>query len=226
MTRNVLIVEDEILIANLIKSYIEPHDFKCVGMAIDYNEAIHFLKTKSIDIVLLDISISGTKNGMDVAEYINKNSKIPFVYLTSHSDKTTMEQLEATAPAAYLSKPFKQIDIVTALKLSVKEVHQKKSNFSFTIGKAIYKIDLNELMYVTSNHVYVDMILKNDTLLIRSSVSHLIELLPENSLIRISKSVAVNPNFINRITINSVELESVSFRLSDTYRQNLPSEKH
>lgn len=225
MTPNVLIVEDEILIANLIKSYIEPHGYKCVGIAIDYNQAIQLLKTKSVDVGVLDISISGSKNGIDIANYINSHQKIPFIFLTSHNDYATMTQLETTRPSAYLSKPFKQIDVVTALNLAYKVSKPKEIYHSITIGKSIYQIKLEDLMYVKSNHVYVDVFLREETILMRSSISNIIDLFPTEVLVRISKSVAVNPAFIKMITSHSVELEHISFKLSDNYRHNLTSER-
>ncbi|MDN3491544.1 LytR/AlgR family response regulator transcription factor [Winogradskyella bathintestinalis] len=222
MIRNILIVEDELLIANLIKGYIEAYNYRCVGIAVDYKQAIELLNTKRIDLVLLDVTISSSKNGIDIANYINNTSQIPFIYLTSHSDQATLKQLEATEPNAYLSKPFKQIDIVTALNLVTKKIKNNSSIFELKIGKSIYSIDVDDLMYIKSDHVYLQLYFATtDNLLVRASIDHILTLFPKDSLVKVNRSTVVNLNYIKAVHGNIVELDTIEFKLSKIYKQQL-----
>lgn len=217
----ILIVEDEILIASLLQNYIENNNYKCCGIAIDFDEAIAILENKTVDLVLLDITIFGKKNGIDIGHYINKNYNIPFIYLTSHSDTNTLKSLMETNPIAYLSKPFKEIDVVTSLNLYFSNKKVDDSVFNLTIGKTIYNIKLNELIYAESDHVYTNLYFKDKKLLVRKSLTKLTKVLPENTLIRISRSIAVNSKLIHKINKNTLEINGMTFKLSESYKNNL-----
>ena len=217
----ILIVEDEILIASLIKTYLENNNYKCAGIAIDFEEATKILKRKNVDLVLLDITIFGKKNGIDLAKHINENYKIPFIYLTSHSDTNTLTTLTATKPVAYLSKPFKEIDLVTSLNLYFSNIKKDGKFFKLSVGKTIYNINLNELIYAESDHVYANLYFSDKQLLIRKSLTNLIKVLPENSLVRINRSTAVNLKLIDEINKNKIIIGEKIFKVSDSYKVNL-----
>lgn len=115
----VLIVEDEPLIAENIAMYLNNHDFKVSGIAYDDEEAFGELKNNPPDAVLLDVNLESPKNGIDIAEYINSNNRIPFVFLTSYSDKTIVDRAKKTNPAGYIVKPFNEQTLYTTLVLSL-----------------------------------------------------------------------------------------------------------
>src|SRR5687767_13520765 len=102
----VLIVEDEPLIAENIAMYLNNNDFTVSGIAYDDEEAFKELNVNPPDAVLLDVNLESSKDGIDIAEYINAHNRIPFVYLTSYSDKAIVERAKKTNPAGYIVKPF------------------------------------------------------------------------------------------------------------------------
>ena len=179
---NILIVEDELLIANLLKKYIEEANYNCVGITIDFDETIAVLESQKIDLVLLDVTIFGDKTGIDIAKKLNFTYGIPFIFLTSHSDTATLKSITATNPVSYLSKPFKEIDVVTTLNLYFSN-HKPNKLYKLNIGKSFYNINLKELIYAKSDHVYIQLFFIDKEILIRESLSKLIENLPEKSLV-------------------------------------------
>jgi len=101
MKSNILIVEDEPIIAKDIQSYIVNLNYNVIGkMALD------ILHARQVDLVLLDIHIGGSRDGIDIAEIINEKYDIPFIYLTSFSDETTLDRAKTTKPYGYIVKPF------------------------------------------------------------------------------------------------------------------------
>lgn len=115
----VLIVEDEPLIAEDISSNLNAIDYKVAGIAYSSEKAIELLKTGSIDIAILDINIKGDKNGIELAEIINQNHKIPFIYLTSYADKATVDKAKQTMPYGYLLKPFREKDLFSSIEMAL-----------------------------------------------------------------------------------------------------------
>lgn len=116
--KKVLIVEDEILIAKRIKKKLEHHNYECVGINIDYKGAINSLETKSIDLVLLDININGEKSGLDIAEFINKKTSIPFFFLTTYNDIDSLNKIKSLHPIGYLNKPINESTLITNIDIN------------------------------------------------------------------------------------------------------------
>lgn len=119
MKTRVLIVENEVLIAEDLCDMLRTLNYEVFEPAFDYYSAIEALRSKEVDIVILDIQLGGKKTGLDVADYIRKNLKIPFIYLSSHADQKTLELAKSTMPYAYLVKPFDSADVLTALEIAL-----------------------------------------------------------------------------------------------------------
>lgn len=125
----VLIVEDEPMIAQDISYFLGNIDFQPIGIAYNSIKALDYLANRNPDIVLLDISIKGNMDGISIAEVINDKYQIPFVYLTSHSDRGTIDRAKHTLPYGYIVKPFDENDLLTSLEMAVfrhAQEHQSK----------------------------------------------------------------------------------------------------
>ncbi len=200
LKNHILIVEDEVLIANLLKRMVIRHGYNCAGIAISYNQALVILETQKVDAVLIDVNIYGEKSGIELGALLQKVYKIPFVYLTSDTDAHTLSKIKETTPAAYLVKPTNDAALNTTLDLLFEKASPlKKEIFSFEIGATFYRIQLDELLYVKSNANYVELQLLREKKLIRSSLKLILEIFPDNSLLRINRTVAINPRYISAI---------------------------
>ncbi|MFZ1254802.1 MAG: response regulator transcription factor [Saprospiraceae bacterium] len=115
----VLIVEDEPLIAENLAMYLNNNDFEVVGMAYDYDEGLRLLNETKPDIALLDINLESQQDGIDIGSYIFKNIKIPFVFLSSYSDKQSLDRAKKIQPSGYLVKPFHEKSLLTTLEISL-----------------------------------------------------------------------------------------------------------
>jgi DNA-binding NarL/FixJ family response regulator len=124
----ILIVEDEPLIAEDIKDFLTNLDFKVTTIAYNKAQAMNSLRTNKPDLVLLDINLGNNHDGILIAEEINKEYKIPFIYLTSYSGKIIINQVKHTLPMGYVVKPFNEVDLFTAIEIAIsnyKTIHKK-----------------------------------------------------------------------------------------------------
>lgn len=218
MKKNILIVEDEVLIATHIKFALRERGYGFVGIAISFEEAIRYLDTEEIDLVLLDINISGKKSGIDIANLLNNNYRIPFIFLTSYTDSETIEKLKPTMPRAYLNKPINEVMLITTLDIVFANLVQKETSlFKFKLGKTTYTIDTDELLYLEADYGYIHIHLNSNTILIRNSMKDMIDLLPLKML-QVNRSIAVNPNFITLLDKNNVHLQNEVFKISKIFR--------
>jgi len=115
----VLIVEDEPLIAEDISDFLGDINFSSAGIAYDSETALDMLVNRHPDVVLLDITIEGSMNGIEIAHIIRQRYNIPFIFLTSHSDKATLDEAKLTLPYGYILKPFNEKDLLSSLEMAL-----------------------------------------------------------------------------------------------------------
>lgn len=115
----VLIVEDEPVIAENVAVYLDNNDFEVSGIAYDCEEAMEQLNNNTPDAVILDINLDGEKDGIDIAAHINKALQLPFLFLTSYSDKDTLTRAKQVKPAGYIVKPFNEKTLLATLEIAI-----------------------------------------------------------------------------------------------------------
>jgi DNA-binding NarL/FixJ family response regulator len=74
----------------------------------------------------MDINLDDEKDGVDIAEIINEKYQLPFIFLTSHADKQTLERAKKTKPAGYIIKPFDEKDLLAGLEIALYNYAQKQ----------------------------------------------------------------------------------------------------
>lgn len=128
----VLIVEDDPIITEDIRDMLTSVNYQVVATAYDKEEALEAIDQIKPDLVLLDINLDGNYEGFEVAEYINKTRKIPFLYLTSYSGKEVIDKAKQTLPMGYIVKPFNERELFSSIEIAL-------HNFS----KFILPLELN-----------------------------------------------------------------------------------
>ena len=119
MSAKILIIEDEPAIAVDIALNLENNGYRVLNVLHSAEEGVDFLRSERPDLIMLDINLEGSMSGIDLARLIDRDYGIPFIYLTSYSDKATVEQAADTFPASYLVKPFKDQDLAPAVKIAL-----------------------------------------------------------------------------------------------------------
>lgn len=115
----ILIVEDEPVIAENVSVYLDNNDFEVSAIAYDSQEAMEQLKQHTPDAVILDINLESEKDGIDLAAFINQHYCLPFLFLTSYSDKSTLERAKHVKPAGYIVKPFNERTLLASLEIAI-----------------------------------------------------------------------------------------------------------
>lgn len=144
--KRILIVEDEVIIAIDLKNKLTQLGYEVLDVVYNSDILTDKLISLNPDLILLDINILGTRNGIEMAHIINENHKIPFVYVTSYTDKHTLEEVKKTNPLGYIVKPFTLEDIRVELELSIYRLKNNSSNSFPTIERIneVYKISARE----------------------------------------------------------------------------------
>lgn len=132
---NILIIEDEAIIAEDILDMLHAMDYQVAGVINHSEKAMDYLSFHTPDVVLCDIHIKGSQDGITVAETIRKKKKIPFIYLTSLADRSTLERAKRTMPYGYIVKPFDERDLLTAIEVAWFKFSQEMEALALTKDK-------------------------------------------------------------------------------------------
>jgi YesN/AraC family two-component response regulator len=113
----ILIVEDELIIALHIKEILKEEGFDAIINVDNVNDAITTIENLNPSLVLIDISLRQDKDGVHLGAFLLERDKIPFIYITSYSDKSTLERVRETRPYGYIVKPFKPTDLKSTVDI-------------------------------------------------------------------------------------------------------------
>lgn len=114
---NILIIEDESLIALRIKRFLENHGYKVVGIAKDSTTAIEHIHNHNVNLIIADITISGELNGIETVELVQKSFDIPVIFLTSHQEDKFLKQAAKVNYKGFIVKPFIEEELIREVKL-------------------------------------------------------------------------------------------------------------
>ncbi len=110
----IMIVEDNKIISMEIKQRIEGMGFEAAAVVTTGEEAILMAKEKIPDLVLMDIELKGSMDGIEAAEQI-RALNIPTIYVTSYSDDYTIQRAESVQKSGYVVKPVEDDELQNAI---------------------------------------------------------------------------------------------------------------
>ena len=125
---NILIVEDNLLIAHSLTIILTELGHQVIAAANNGIEALEVLESVKPDVVLLDINLQSGINGIQIAEEINEKYGLPFIFVTGYIDPTTVKLADKVQPAGYLPKPFSKEIIPPALESAMKVFKIRRQN--------------------------------------------------------------------------------------------------
>ncbi len=129
----VLVVEDDPITAHDLRQTLTDLGFNVPATIGNGLEVQAFIEKEQVDLALLDIQLSGSLSGIDIAHYINARRPIPFVFLTGLADYQTLDAAKLTLPAAYLTKPFRIMDLKASLELALHNFRRQYRPYRLTL---------------------------------------------------------------------------------------------
>lgn len=230
------VVEDELVIGRTIVNTLNELGYTHCGPAISYTEAMEMLEQDKPDLLLLDIQLSGKKDGIDIAEKLNELYHIPFIFLTANSDAETIDRAKKVKPHAYIVKPFTKEELYAAIEIAFSNFaanrksatpeqtgrHPSKEYMFVRDSYVFRKIFFNDLLYLESDANYVTLHLKSQKkVMVRSTLNDFIEQLPPEMFIRIHRSYSVNINQVDDVFPTEVSVNGIKIPVGKSYKEDL-----
>ena len=208
---NILIVEDESIVALDLASGLEHDGYNITGIADNAEEAQQLFNNNEVDIILMDVNIIGDKDGIDTAIEILKQKAVPIIYLTAFTDAATIERIKQTHPAAFLSKPYSLTNVRIAIDLAVNNFAVSRNQQ--TTGKII-PLDKDssrntgptekEMILRMHDHIFV----KHNYAFVKLKLCELLYMEAENNYTSI---VTADKKFLLRLSLNQL-LEKINYK--------------
>lgn len=227
----ILIVEDEMIIAANISLQLTHLGYEVTGIIPRAEEVLPIIRQHQPDIILLDINLKGDLDGIDLAHLIQEEYKIPIIFLTANSDESHFNRAKAINPYAFISKPFKKLDLQRAIELTIiriqEETAQEKNTIldtetPFILSDCIFvrshdkmiKVCINDILYIEAERNYCKIHCKDKEHLLVMTLKDIEEKLTNNNLMRIHRSFIVNLSHIDEIATSHVVIAKKAIPLS------------
>ncbi len=150
MRPQIMVVEDESIVAEDIKAMLEGFGYTVAAVAFSGEDAVRKALDTQPDLVLMDIVLKGQMSGVEAVERIRSRCDIPVVYVTAYADEKTVRRAKVTEPFGYILKPFDARELQTAIEIALykhqmeKKLQESEQRLSITlrsIGDAVIVMD-------------------------------------------------------------------------------------
>jgi DNA-binding LytR/AlgR family response regulator len=214
-TPKILIVEDEILIAEHIKDYLISFGMSQVYMAHNKNLALQALEHIQPDLVLLDMHLQHPLDGIELANQIDKKGEPPYIFITANADMLIIQEAIHTKAAAYITKPLKKSDLFASIQIALKSKEKQEEAFLLIKeNNETTKIILTDILFIESKGNYINIHTKRQKLITRQTLDWAQEKLPEYQFMRVHRSFIVNIRAVQKTNSKAVFIGEIEIPIS------------
>lgn len=232
------------IIADDMQSMLEEIGYEIVDNVIVYEQAVEVLKNKEVDLVLIDIILASDKTGIDLGKHIRENYNIPFIFVTSNSDRATVENAKTVKPNGYLVKPFEQQDLYTSIEIALSNFtsikitgassesqEEEEEDDRLMSNKVLkdsifvkkqhlyYRIQFGDIQFIKADNVYLEVNTVDKKFLVRSPLKDYLEKLPQHKFYRAHKSYIVNVDHIDAINSKDILINNTLIPISKEFKE-------
>jgi DNA-binding LytR/AlgR family response regulator len=185
----------------------------------------------------MDIQLKGSLDGIETVNQMHRENKIPIIYLTANTDEENFERAKSTNPYAFISKPFKKLDLQHAIDLTMDKLNKNGTDIEaddtcispFVQSDSIYvrrnekmiKILINDIYYFEADRNYCKIYAKGKECLLVMTLKEINDRLPAEHFLRIHRSFIINLSHVDEVAGTHVVIGKKAVPLSKTLRKEL-----
>jgi DNA-binding LytR/AlgR family response regulator len=217
-------VEDEPLAQNVLKKYIDEHPLLELGaVCADALEAQQWLMKQQAAIVFLDINLPRLSG----VSFLKSLSRPPLVIFTTAYPEFAAEGFELDA-TDYLVKPFSFERFLKGVNKALEKLEREGGAVSPAVSsifiksdKKVYKVNLDDILYLESLDDYVKVVTGSGHYLVHDTLKSLLEELPATRFMRVHKSYIIANNKIVFIEGNYLRIGEKDIPIGASYREEV-----
>lgn len=235
----ILIVEDEMLVGAKLSMFLTELGYEVTGLLPRAEEVLNHIQENSPDIALLDIQLKGEMDGISLAQMLIQGHRIPVIFLTANNDDATFQRAKTAQPYAFLTKPFKKLDLQRALELTIARMANESdqapeapadgpAGTDFILNDRIFvhhkdrmlKVLFETILYIEAERNYCRLVTQAKEYTLSMPMKTLENSLPDYFQ-RIHRSHIVNLKNIDEIGDFSVRIGSALLPVSKSFKDDL-----
>ena len=219
----ILVLEDEMIIGAKISMQLMSLGYEVTGILPRGEEAVQHVRENKPDLVLLDIQLKGKLNGIETAQQLQIEGPMPIIYITANSDEDSFNRAKTTKPYAFITKPFKQLDLQRAIELTISRMAENVSGpiqenkteegQSFILSDRIFvrhkdkmtKIMLEDILFMEAERNYSRIFTSKKEYLLSVTLKTIEEKLAGSQVfMRIHRSYLINIRQVDEVAESQV----------------------
>ena len=222
----ILIVEDDPVIAADLRVIVQKLGYSC-EQTDTAAEAERLITENFFDLFMLDISITGEKDGIELAGSIRSTQPSPIIFLTSYFDAQTLDRVRVINPEAFIVKPFEERNLVVNIELALfKSKTRQPARLPAPDRQKLFvkhsgelkALHADEILYLEAEDNYSLVHTTETKYMLSYTLKSLEEKISSSDFIRVHRSYIVNLNKVTSIQEGYVMLDKIKLPLSRTYR--------
>lgn len=231
----ILIVEDDMIIAANISLQLTKLGYEITGIETRGEEAILHAFVNPPDIILMDVNLKGSLDGIDTAKAIHKDHDVPIVYLTANTDEVTFSKAKDTHPYAFIPKPLNVLQLQRTIALVVEQLKEKdtvkihKDNVIEVMDDRIFvrhngkmtKLLLEQILYIEADRNYCKIVTSKRHFLVSSTLKTMEEKLPSSCFVRVHRSFMINISKLDTVAETHLEINRKAIPISKSHKELL-----
>lgn len=212
----ILIVDDSLLSGYTTQFSLFEIGYKIVEIIQSHNMTIDFLNIFKPDLIFAPINIYDTIESEILIKFLSIETKI--ILIVDVSFELKMETVLKFNPSYIISKPVRIQDLMIAIGF-VFYSNQPQPSLIIKVGKQHVKIYVNEIVYIKSDNIYIDIFTVDKKYTLRMTLDVFTKQLPQNNFQRVHRSYVVNTDRIIQKTAKFVLIENLRIPLSRKFKQ-------
>lgn len=231
----IMIVEDEPVISEEIAATIEDLGYLIAGKIMHGKDVVPSFQQNEPDLVLMDINLGNGPDGIQLAAEIKKVKNVPLIFLTSYSDKKTLDRAKEVNPDGYIIKPFDEKDLQVAIEIAFHRFAQQQKPVAeekpetFLVNKHLFirsknkliKLNPEEVIYAEAQSNYTLVKTEKDKFMLSTTLGVIEEKLLAFGFFRLHRSYLANLAKIDAIEEDHVIIGGESVPVSKKQKQDL-----
>ncbi len=206
-TQTILLVEDDFLNRRLSKKILAENGYHILE-AKNATKAFEILRKEQVSIAILDINLGEEKHGgISIGHELQYTYKIPFLYLTAYDTTDIVTKAVATSPHAYLTKPYKNIDLLTSVALALRQ-HSPQEATVATLqvkdGEFYVRLPVADICYIEADGNYLLFHADTKVYKSRTTIKQILEELPADTFIQTHRAFVVNKRKVNKFNVKNL----------------------
>ena len=219
----ILIVEDDFSYALEVEMIIHELGYTPLACVDNSEKAIEVIEAQKPDLILIDVFIEGTKDGIEVAQAVSYLN-IPIIFITAHNSPHIYKRTRGLAPFAFITKPFDKYTLQSTIESAVNLLDnssseeekplQKEDYFFIKQNKQLNKVFLQQIQWIEADGNYCILHTSGKRYAVKISLRKLIKRFPPEDFLQIHRGQVVQISLVENLDLTEMRISLAGKKLS------------